>query len=124
VTPSEPILVAVGDISCTQHWVVTPAGAFPLAGTSWIVTNQTTTTERIPAVAIVLAVIFFVFCLLGLLFLLMKERTMSGWVTVSVQGPGGYHATQVPVTNPAQVADVEARVHYIRSLVAAVRNPG
>ena len=38
------------------------------------------TEEKIPAHAIVLAVIFFIFCLLGLLFLLMKEKTTTGFV--------------------------------------------
>jgi len=117
----EPVLVTVGDIACTPHWVITPNGTLPIAGSTWTVSNQTTTTERIPAYAIVLAIIFFLFCLLGLLFLLIKERTMHGYVTVTVQSPAGYHATQVPVASVAQVADTEARVHYIRSLVAAAR---
>ena len=118
---SETALVTVGDITCTQHWIYTHNGAFPLAGSSWTFTNQTTTTERMPQVAIVLAVIFFIFCFLGLLFLLMKEKVTQGWVTVTVTSPGGYHATQIPISNQAQIADVEHRVHYIRSLVAAAR---
>lgn len=118
---SEPVLVSIGDIACTQHWVVTPNATFPVAGTTWTVANQTTTTESIPAYAIVLAIVFFLFCLLGLLFLLIKERRTQGFVTVTVQGPSGYHATQVAVSHPAQAADTEARVHYIRSLAAASR---
>lgn len=118
----EPVLVTVGDIACTEHWVVTPGGSFPISGSTWIVTNQTTTSERIPPYAIVLAIVFFLFCLLGLFFLLIKQRTMQGWVTVTVQAPGGYHATQVPVSHPSQIADVENRVHYIRGLAAAARS--
>lgn len=124
--PSAPVgpeqyLVGVGDIGCSQHWAVTPSGTFPLAGSTWTVTHQVTWTERIPTRAIVLAVIFFVFCLLGLLFLLMKERTVQGYITVTMQCPGGYHATQIPISSQAEIADIEARVHYIRSLAAAAR---
>ena len=77
--PSEPVLVTVGDMTVTEHWVLTPSGAFPLAGTAWTVTNQTITTERIPAWAIVFTILFLLFCLLGLLFLLVKERVLQGF---------------------------------------------
>jgi hypothetical protein len=114
------ILVTVGDISCSQYYVVTPGGTYPLAHTTWIMSNNSTTTESIPTYAIVLAVVFFVFCLLGLLFLLVKEHRTEGFVSVSVQGPGFFHVTQIPVTDRAQIADTEGRVNYIRSLVAAL----
>ena len=117
---SSAVLVTVGDISCTQTEVITPNGRRPLARTVWVVQNNTTTTESIPAYAIVLAVIFFLVCLLGLLFLLIKERRTTGWVTVSVQGAGTYYATQIPISAPAQITDVESRVGYIRGLVAAL----
>ncbi len=118
----EPVLVTVGDIVVSQHWAVTPNGTFPLAGSTWTVTKQTSITEGIPAWAIVITVLFVWFCFLGLLFLLVKERRLSGWVTVTVQGPAGYHATQVAVSAPAQIADAEQRVHHIRSLVVAARH--
>lgn len=107
-------------MACTQFHLITPGGTYPLAGTTWIMTNNTVTTESIPAYAIVLAVIFFVFCLLGLLFLLIKDRRTQGYVSVSVQGPGLLHVTQIPVSNPLQIADTENRVNYIRSLVAGL----
>ncbi len=115
----EPILVSAGDISCTQHRVITPNGSFPLAGTTWLVSNNSVTTESMPTYAVVLAVIFFIFCLLGLLFLLIKERRTTGYVQVTVQGPGVFHSTQLPVSSPAQVLDIEQRVNYIRGLVAS-----
>jgi hypothetical protein len=115
-----PILVTVGDISCTQTEVIPPAGRAPLARTTWITTNQTMTVERIPPYAIVLAVVFALACLLGLLFLLIKERQVQGYVQVSVQGDRVYWATQVPVSGLQQMADVENRAHYIRTLVAAL----
>jgi hypothetical protein len=119
-TAQDPILVTVGDIACTQTELITPNGRYPLDGTTWVVTNQTQTSERIPGYAIVLAIIFAFACLLGLLFLLMKEKTVQGYMQVSGQGPGVYYASQVPISLPAQVADVESRVNYIRGLVAAL----
>jgi hypothetical protein len=114
------VLVTVGDMSCTQTEVITPNGRWPLDRTVWVVQNNTTTTESIPAYAIVLAVLFFLVCLLGLLFLLIKERKTTGWMTVSVQGQGTYYATQIPVSTQLQVTDIESRVGYIRGLVAAL----
>ncbi len=73
-TPSEPIRVQLGDIGVTDTRVHTPVGSYPLRGTTWTVSNQTFVTQGIPAWAIVLAIVFFIFCLLGLLFLLVKER--------------------------------------------------
>lgn len=113
------MLVTVGDMACTQFHVITPGGTYPLAGTTWIMTNNTVTTESIPGYAIVLAIVFFVFCLLGLLFLLIKDRRTQGAVSVSVQGPGLYHVTQIPVSSVLQIGETENRVNYIRGLVAA-----
>jgi hypothetical protein len=120
---SEPTLVTVGDMAVTQTAVMTPSGRYSLAGTAWIVSNNTNTTEAIPAYAIVLAIIFLLACLLGLLFLLIKERRTSGFIQVSVQGPGLYHMAQIPVFQALQVMDVEQRVGYIRGLVAALQPP-
>ncbi len=118
--PGQKALVTVGDVACTQTEVITPTGRAPLRGTTWIVSNQTTVSEGIPAYAIVLAIIFFLACLLGLLFLLIKERKVQGFMQVTVQGPGFFHATQVPVSTEGQIRDVEARVNYIRGLVASL----
>ena len=122
--PAGTVLVTMGDITCTESTVMTPAGTFPLRGTTWIVSNQTQTTEGIPAYAIVLAVTFFLFCLLGLFFLLIKERKTTGFVQVSVQGAGLYHATQIHVSHPAQVTQIESQVNYIRSLTARANTLG
>jgi hypothetical protein len=118
--PSQPILITIGNIVCTQTSVITPGGSYPLAGTVWMVSNNTTTTESIPAYAIVLAILFFFFCLLGLLFLLIKERRTQGFVQVSVQGDGLYHAVQIPVSSPVAVVQIEQQVSYVRSLVAVL----
>lgn len=39
---------------------------------------------------------------------------------VSVQSPDVYYATQIPITVPEQVIDVEQRVNYARGLVRAL----
>lgn len=114
------MLVTVGDIACTQTSLITPNGTFPLAGTSWIVTDNTRTTTKIPTHAIVLAIVFALLCLVGLLFLLMKEEVVEGSMQVTVQGDGVFYATSVPITDRAQVADVNNRVNYIRGLVRAL----
>ena len=80
---------------------------------------MTQTTTAIPTYAIVLAVVFFLFCLLGLLFLLVKEQRTVGYVQVTVQGPGLLHVTHIPVSSPLGVADINARVNYARSIAMA-----
>ena len=117
--PSD-VLVTIGDIACTQTQLLTPNGVYPLAGTNWIVTNNTTSREKIPTYAIVLAIVFAILCLVGLLFLLIKEHTIEGSIQVSVQSPEVFYATQVPISSPQQVGDVEQRVNYARGLVRAL----
>jgi hypothetical protein len=117
---AEAPLVTIGDVAVSQTQYITPAGSFPLARTQWIVQENVQTTQGIPAYAIVLAVLFFVVCLLGLLFLLIKEEKTTGYVQVTVQGPGTFHATQIPVSHRMQIGDIHQRVNYVRSLVAAL----
>jgi ABC-type multidrug transport system permease subunit len=114
--PAESTLVTVGDVVVTQSWVVTPSGTRPRREVSWTVTPMYQTTTDIPTWAIICAVIFFVFCLLGLLFLLAKEEKTTGHMQVTVQAPGFSHTTYVPVTSPMQANDVAGRVNYARAL--------
>lgn len=116
---AENILGSLGDISFSQHHVYLPSGRYPIRRSMWTVRDQTHTESSIPAYAIVLAIIFAVFCLIGLLFLLIKENRFSGYVEVAVQGDGFYHASQISVSHPAQVADIRRWVDYARGLAAA-----
>ncbi|MCT2594510.1 hypothetical protein LHJ74_32160 [Streptomyces sp. N2-109] len=111
-----PVLLALGDIAVIDDKVMTPGGALPLKGAVWTATDLSRTDERIPPHAIVLAVVFFLFCLLGLLFLLMKEKVTIGFVQVAVSSGGRYHTTMVPVDSPQGVALVMGHVNYARSL--------
>jgi hypothetical protein len=92
----EPVLLTIGDIMVTQSFVIVPQGRFPLRGTTWNVEDYSMVSEGIPTVAIVLTIIFVWFCLLGLLFLLMKEKRFSGFVSVTVTGEGFFHTAQFP----------------------------
>lgn len=112
------VRVQLGDIAVTDSRIHTPVGSYPLAGTTWMVTNQTYVTESIPAWAIVFAIIFFVFCLLGLLFLLVKERRLYGTLQVSVQGPRLSYSTYIPVNNQLQIIHINQSVDWIRAQVA------
>jgi hypothetical protein len=115
----EPTLVTIGDIAVSQHWVSTSSGTASIGSTTWTVTPMYQTTRSIPTWAIVCAVVFFVFCFLGLLFLLVKEEQTTGYVQVVVQSQGLVHSCYVPVYSPQQAVDVAARVDYARSLAAA-----
>ncbi|MEV4559969.1 hypothetical protein AB0K51_23670 [Kitasatospora sp. NPDC049285] len=113
--PGQP-LVVLGDIIVTSTEILTPAGPIPLRGAVWTVTDLSRTEERIAPAGIVLAIVFFVFCLLGLLFLLMKERHTVGHVQITVTGGGRYHTTSIPVSSPHQVMELFNGVNYARSL--------
>ncbi|MFH8571707.1 hypothetical protein [Streptomyces sp. NPDC017993] len=108
--------LSLGDIAVTGDTIMTPAGPMPLKGAIWTATDMSRTEEKIPAHAVVLAIVFFLFCLLGLLFLLMKERVTTGFVQVTVNSGGRHHSTMIPVQSREQVMFVLNQVNYARSL--------
>lgn len=114
----EPPLVTIGDIVVTKNTVQVPHGRYPLRGTTWTVQDSTQVTEEIPAYAIVLAIVFALFCLLGLLFLLIKEKKFSGFVVVSVAGDGFYHSTHLPA-GPTTAMWAHNQVNQARALAAS-----
>ncbi|MGW8380689.1 hypothetical protein [Streptomyces sp. ODS28] len=109
-------LVTIGDITVTPERIVTPAGEMPLKGAVWTVTDMSRTEERIPTHAVVLAVVFFFFCFLGLLFLLMKERNTVGHVQVTVSSGGRFHSVMLPVNSPMAVGQIMQQVNYARTV--------
>jgi len=119
--PAGPVLVEFGDVQVTGDTVLTPVGAAPVGQVGFTFTDMSRTTVSIPAWAIVCAILFAVFCLLGLLFLLVKEERTDGWVQIVVQGPHLLHLVQLPVWSPRQVWDLNARVNYARSIAAGAR---
>ncbi|MET9363370.1 hypothetical protein ABZX93_20985 [Streptomyces sp. NPDC006632] len=110
-----PVL-SLGDITVVNGSIMTPAGALPLKGAVWNATDMSRTEEKMPTVAIVLAVIFFIFCLLGLLFLLMKEKKTTGFVQVTVNSGGRHHSTMIPATDAGTFQWVMGQINYARSL--------
>ncbi len=115
--PLQP-LVTIGDITCTERDVITPSGTIPISQSRWVVTDMSTSSERMSQTGIVLAIIgFFVICFLALLFLLMKERKTTGYVQVTVTGPHGFvHVSNIPANSEATMIDVSNRVGYARML--------
>ncbi len=116
--PQGQPLVTLGDIAVTTTGIVTPSGVIPLKGAVWTATDLSRTEEKISTAGIVLAIVFFLFCLIGLLFLLMKERTTVGHIQITVNGGGRFHSTSIPVNSPQQVADIMNKINYARGLAA------
>lgn len=118
------MLVSIGDLQVTQYHLHTPNGTYPLAGSTWMLQNSGTWQTRTPTWAVILMIailLLFFWTLVGFaaLFLLaVKETTYSGYLQIIVQGPGLYHATQVPFLGPQTEADMNARVNYVRGLVS------
>ncbi|MCY0943952.1 MULTISPECIES: hypothetical protein [Streptomyces] len=109
-------MLSLGDISVVGDQIITPSGSMPLQGSMWNAADFSRTEEKIPTHAIVLAVVFAVFCLLGLLFLLMKEKVTTGYIQVTVTSGGRHHSTMIPASNAHAYAWVMHQVNYARSL--------
>lgn len=112
----EPVLFTIGDLGVTEHWILAPSGSVPIAGSTWIATPVVTTSKDIPSWAIVCAILFFLVCLLGLLFLLVKEEKTSGYYDIQVHGVGLQHSVRLPVSSMAQVAQYDQAVNHARQL--------
>lgn len=122
--PQQPahFLISLGNIHATQHHAVTPGGTWPIAEVNVSTADQTQVTTHTPAWAIVMVVVFIWFFLLSLLFLLARESRISGFITVTVWGPGGQsYVENIPVFDEAQRADVFNRVTYLQSLIGQER---
>ncbi|MFJ5682522.1 hypothetical protein [Streptomyces sp. NPDC093099] len=115
--PGAP-LVSIGDITVVGDSIITPSGTLPLRGAVWNATDMSRTEEKIPTHAIILAVVFFIFCLLGLLFLLMKEKTTTGFIQVTVTSGGRHHSTMIPANHAGTFQMVMGQISYARSLSA------
>ncbi|MGW2839530.1 hypothetical protein ACWCWD_17210 [Streptomyces sp. NPDC001493] len=109
-------MLSIGDIAVTNDSVITPSGTMPLKGAIWTATDMSRTEEKIPPVAIVLAIVFALLCLVGLLFLLMKEKKTTGFVQVTVVSGGRHHSTMIPAMNPNTFPMVMAQVNTARSM--------
>ncbi|MFF9592072.1 hypothetical protein ACF1FX_23110 [Streptomyces sp. NPDC014646] len=109
-------LLALGDITIVNDQIITPVGTMPLKGAVWSATDLSHTEERIPTVAIVLAIVFALLCLVGLLFLLMKEKKTTGFIQVSVTSDGKHHSTMIPATGPETFPCVMSQLNSARAM--------
>jgi len=75
--------------------------------------------EGVSPAGVLLCILFIWFCLLGLLFLLMKDRKTVGYIQVTVSGAGFHYATMVPATHSQTAYGVNQMVNYARTLAAA-----
>lgn len=117
-----PILLSIGHVHVTEHFVITPAGTWPLADVNVTTVDQTAVTTHTPGWAIVMVIVFIWFFLLSLLFLLAKERRMGGWVAVHIQaGPYSY-TEQVPIRAEYQRMEVFNKVHFLQAQIGRARN--
>ena len=108
----------LGDIGLSPSHVFLPSGTYPIKGTQWTVMDMSRRVEKVSTAGIVLTVVFVWFCLIGLLFLLMKDERTEGYIQVTVTGPGLAHTTMVPAYGPQAIGQVMNFVNYARSLAA------
>ncbi|MCX4964376.1 hypothetical protein OHA98_06005 [Streptomyces sp. NBC_00654] len=111
-------MLSFGDITVMNDSIVTPSGTMPLKGAVWTATDMSRTEEKIPPVAIVLAIVFALLCLIGLLFLLMKEKKTTGFIQVTVTSGGRHHSTMIPAMGPETFPMVMAQLNTARSMSA------
>jgi len=115
--PPELILIILGEITVTSESVITPNGNIPLGQAQWLFDDASTVQTKMPAYAIVLAVVLsLLICILSMLFLLIKETTVSGYVNVIVQGGGVFFKTQIPVSNKHTIGTIKARFDQAQRL--------
>jgi len=113
---SQSFLITIGDIGVTPTQIITPNGSGALAGSQWIFVDTSRTETKIPTVAIILAIVFALLCLIGLLFLLMKEKTTTGYVEVTVRSGNIFHKTQIPVNSQSKIDEVRQLVSKAQAL--------
>ncbi len=116
--PPEQVVLTIGDIGVSRSWVVTPQGAAPLRDSQWTIRNWNVTHDAIPTWAVVMAVIGTVFCLIGLLFLLVKEPRTTVRLEVAVRSGSLYHAVQFPSGSAQKVAATRGLVAQAQAMAA------
>jgi len=114
-----PVVAQIGEIAVTSSTVHTPAGDIPLRGSTWHVTDQWLTEQKIPTWAVIMAIVgFCVLTVFSLLFLLVKETVYRGVVQVTVSNGQQQYVARVPVANQPQAQYLYQQVNYVRSLAA------
>lgn len=112
------VMGTIGDISYDAQFVHVPGRSFPIAGSVWAVRDQSRSERVMPSWAIICAIVFFIFCFLGLLFLAVKETRHSGYIEVEVRQGNNYHVTQIPSVGPQTLTWANTAVNHARSISA------
>jgi len=114
-----PVIAQIGDIQVTSTTVRTPAGEFPLRGTTWQVGEQWLPEQKTPGWVIVVTVLgFFIVGPFSLLFLLIRQTVYRGVVTVTVNSWTHQYVARITVSDQGQVQQIQHQVNYVRSLAA------
>jgi hypothetical protein len=115
----EAVILTIGEIQVTATTIRTPVGTFPLHGSQWQISDSWTTDSKIPAWAIVLAIVLF-FCIafFSLLFLLARQNVQRAVVTVTVRSGRQEYIARIPAPDQPQVQYLYQQVNYVRSLAA------
>jgi len=117
--PAGPIVAQIGEIGVTSTAVHTPAGTFPLAGSTWHVNDFWQSESKTPTWAVVVAILgFCVLTVFSLLFLLVKETVHRGTVQVTVTNGPHQYVARIPVVHQQQVQHLHQQVNYVRALAA------
>jgi hypothetical protein len=115
--PPMPVIAQIGDIQVTSTTVRTPAGEFPLRGTTWQVAEQWLPEQKTPGWAIVLTVLgFFIVGPFSLLLLLIRQTIYRGVATVTVSAWTHQYVARIPLADQAHIQHVQHQVNYVRSL--------
>ncbi|MCL2466449.1 MAG: hypothetical protein FWF02_09870 [Micrococcales bacterium] len=119
-----PGTVQIGDIQVRDNTVWTPAGSCPLPGSRWSMMDHSIIERRTPTWALVVAIVLtvlFIWTLVGLLFLLfllVKEDQVSGFVEVMVANEESRftYRTVIPVTHRMVVPSVHNQMRHVEMM--------
>jgi len=115
-TEPEEIRLTIGDVAISDHWLVSPAGTVPVAGTQWSTQHMWSTRRYLPGWAVVLCILTWWIFLLGFLWLLVREERTTGSILVTVTRPKFMHTMSFPVLTPGDAQRTEAAVARARQL--------
>lgn len=110
--------VQIGSIRVTNGTVYMQYGQFPLKGSRWHIDHYWETRRELPTWAIVAMCVTVIFCLVGLLFLLVKEDVTTEYARVVVAYGDGGCTTLVPIMGQAQYDYLASLVTYVEMLEA------
>jgi hypothetical protein len=111
--------VQLGEVSVSSTTIYTPAGEIPLKGSQWTLSDQWQAQHKIPAWAIVCAILLFFFlCFFSLFFLLAKETRYTGTIQITITNGPRQYVARIPVTDQRIAQHVNSQVNYVRSLAS------